>query len=350
MSFLTELEVASLSIKRMSLHVVGGESEFTPEAELDSIEQESFFIERIKDVNSSGIFSFKPDSTTKDIIEEIAKEELSFEIGAQRLSKAFSASHVGSSSDGAFFVFELDAGTDDSKLYGMIKYDYKPVVEKTTKDGQVHLRKIVEAFVEDKKALQKSCIVRCISGVAVLEVSAKDRMGKAPDLTDYFAKFLGVTRSRSDEELNNALNSVLREVLNKSKDVIPEGNVGVALSVARGVLRDRSEIDEDAVYEAICAAAGHPEDERVRIELSNCVRSEIKSKKLSGLKFKPDQKILKSSQRRRIKTVEGVIIEYPTSLEGAKVRREQSADGGLIFTVEADRLEGDNLVDGNSRK
>jgi hypothetical protein len=143
MTFLTAQEADDLRIRRMILHVVGDET-FQPEAELEAVEQERFFLGRLLDVNASGLFTFKEASATKAMIAAMASETTSFESGGQALSSAFAKSHVGASVNGAFFIFELSAGTND-RLYGMLKIDYKAAVERTHKDGQTHLRGIGRA-------------------------------------------------------------------------------------------------------------------------------------------------------------------------------------------------------------
>lgn len=112
-----------------------------------------------------------------------------FKTGGQELARAFSKAHVEASRDGAFFVFELEVGLPDTVLYSLVKYDYRSAIEFTAKEGRQSLRAIVQAFVTERRAIQKSCFVRVVAGQAETLVSAFDRMGRAPDLTDYFATF-----------------------------------------------------------------------------------------------------------------------------------------------------------------
>ncbi len=343
MGFLSNEEAAALRITRMILHVVG-DGEFQPEPELAEVEQEQFFLDRLQDVNASGLFKFKPTSPTKSAIGDIASGVTSFEAGAQALAREFSKWHVGTSVNGAFFIFELNAGVAGTQLYGMVKYDYKAAVERTEDQGQVHLRRIIDAFVEDKKALQKSCLVRVVDGVVIDEISAKDRMGSAPNLTDYFMKFLEVERDRSDEELNRSVNEGLRQVLNDTRDLLPGKDVGLALAMAKDILRNRQLIDEEAIAEAVFTAAGNPEGEDERKLIQRAINSQVKRQKLTGLSFKPDAQVLRRSQRRRLRTAEGVVLEYPTDLENASVKRTVHADGSATFVIETKRVEDDQIV------
>jgi hypothetical protein len=343
MSFLSSEEAAALRIRRMILHVVG-EVEFQPEPELAAIEQEQFFLDRLHDVNASGLFVFTETSATKAVIGEMAVGKILFEAGAQALSREFAKQHVGASIGGAFFIFELSAGIFDTHYYGMLKIDYKPAIERIQTKGGTRLRAIVEALVEDKKALQKSCLVRVTDGVVLDEISAKDRMGVSPNLTDYFAKFLDVRRNRSDEELNRDLSESLRQIFNETRDVLPGHDIGLALAKAKDALRSRSVINEDVIVEAVLLAAGDPQNEDYKDRVRSAIASQIKKQKLSGLAFKPDPQVLRRSQRRRLKTAEGILLEYPTDLENASVRRDSRPDGSATIVIETKRVEDDEIV------
>ena len=117
MSFLNEDEEASLRIRRMILHVVGGNEEFARQAEQQEIEQEEFFLQRIRNADVDGVHSFDDDSPTKGHLERVARQPDQFEACSQELSKAFARAHVGGSAAGAFFVFELSVSDTDVLIY-----------------------------------------------------------------------------------------------------------------------------------------------------------------------------------------------------------------------------------------
>lgn len=341
MSFLTDEEYKDLKISNMILHVVG-DGNFVAEHKRE-IEHEDFFIERIKDTDKDAVYSFQDASLTKSGLEEIASGAVSFERGAQALSRSFSQSHVGGSKDGAFFVFELTCGDVGKKIYSLIKYDYREVIEQAAaKDGGL-LRKIVQAFIGDKKAIQKAAIIRVINGVAELQISTLDRARSSPELSDYYAKFLDVTRTRSDEELSSAVKEALRQTFTACKKLLPEENVARAISHAIGGLRDRPKINEDAIIDAVLAAAGMPEDEETIVKLQHQTRKTIKKMRLDGLEFKPDKKILNKPSLRRVKTTEGVTLTYPDGV-GAAVVREKLEDGGEKMTVTTRKVVEDKVL------
>ncbi|CAA2145081.1 nucleoid-associated protein [Methylobacterium bullatum] len=343
MGFFTDEELLQLKIKKMILHVVG-DGGFEAQPELPAVQQEEFFLARIGEINASGLFRFEAGSATKATLEAMATGKQSFQMGGQALAGAFSKSHVGASKDGAFFVFELmplDAGV---KLYAMFKIDYKSAIERTRQDGAVQLRKIIEAFIEDRKAVQKSCLIKVAHGVALADVSAKDRIGQAPNLTDYFQRFLGVRRERSDEELNKSALSGVRNALNDVQSHLPQKDVGKAFALAKDALRHRQRIDTKAIHEAVLAALGPDPADDAKAAINAAVERQIRKQRLTGLAFKPNAQALRRSPRRRVKTVEGVVIEYPAELEDVSVRRVTHKDGRATLTIDTKHIEHDVLV------
>lgn len=346
MGFFTENEVAGIKIKNMILHVVGGE-EFLPQS-ARHVEHEEFFIARIMDTDSDAIFSFRESSQTKAQLERIAKGSESFERGSQALSANFSRWHVNSSRDGALFIFELECETADVKIYSLIKYDYSEAIEQSSVEDGGLLRRIVHAFVADKKAIQKSALIRVRNGEAEVLVSARDRMKKAPEIVDYFANFLDVTRSMSDVELNKKAVTVLKDTLQACKEDLIDCSVPRAFSKAKAMLSQRMEVDESSIMEAVIVSAGSPNDEKVLARLQNTVRRKIRSAKIENLVFPADPEILGRPPIRRIRTTEGVTVLYPDDAS-MTVHREKKATGGEIITIDTQAIKDDEIVSISSR-
>jgi hypothetical protein len=344
MSFLTDEERQSLEINAMILHVVGEEG-FTPEPQR-TVEHAPFFIARILDTDVAPVYSFTERSATRLGLEKIARGEQGFEEGTQELSYQFSQQHRTSAREGAFFIFELTTDNPRVKLYSLVKYDYREAIEQadSSSSGQNLLRRIVHAFIADKKAIQKSALVRVVDGEAEAAISAHDRVKAAPEISDYFAAFLGVERTRSDKELNEQVVQVLRKTLQDSRDILPDRDVARALRYAKGLLRDRQEIREEAVADAVLAAADNPVDEETRATLIRRVTYKMRAAKLSGLVFPPDRQVLRRPPLRRVKTTEGVVLTYPDDANALTVQRQGTPNGGEIITITTDRVVEDTLV------
>ena len=347
MGFLLEGQFASLQIKHMILHVVR-DGPFEPQSARE-IEHPDFFIERIRNTDAASVYSFKPDSAVKTKVGEMARGEITFETGAQSLSRKFAKLHHGGHKPGALFIFELGCDEPDIVIYSLIKYDYQEVIEQADADEGNLLRRIMQAFVAERKAIQKSAMIRVVDGVVEDAISTLDRMKAAPAIGDYFAEYLHVRRERTDEELTQAVKDVVRQTLSESKELLPDGNVPQAFQRAQAVLRDRQQIDENAVYEAILAAAGNPEDEGTRSQLQTRTRRKLRSAKLEGLAFSPSAHILQRPPTRQVKTTEGVTLIYPDDTDESTVRRADTSDGGQVITVTTRQVTEDRVVRDNTR-
>lgn len=345
MGFFTDDERQQLRIQNMILHVVG-DGQFEPQPARE-VEHAQFFLSRIRDTDAAPVHEFRNRSRTRDSLAEIATGEVEFEDGAQALSDAFSGQHRNTARDGAFFIFELRVDDPAVRIYSLIKYDYREAIEQAVEeDGQQRLRQIVHAFIDDKKAIQKSALVRIVGGAAEAQVSARDRTKTSPDIADYFSAFLEVDRTRSDEELNRVLLDTLRQVMVDSADLLPNNDAASALSAAKAHLRDRQQIDQDAIIESVIAAAGHP-DEEVQNVLRHRITRKLQSQRLAGLAFPPDRQVLRRPPIRRIRTTEGVTVTYPDGVTVARVQREDGP--GEIITITTDRIVEETIVREGSR-
>lgn len=348
MGFLTDQERRSLQIVAMILHVVG-EDPFIPET-ARAVEHEGFFVGRILDTDVAPVYSFKEGSATCAQLERMARSEVTFETGAQDLSREFSRFHGTTSREGAFFIFQIATDDPQTTIYSLVKYDYREAIEQAEgEQGASLLRRIVHAFIADKKAIQKSALVRVVDGHAESAISAHDRIKPAPEIGEYFARFLDVDRSRSDQDLNEAVVDVLRQTLKDSKDLLPSRDVPRALRHAKGLLRNRQEIREEAITDAVLAAAGNPEDEETRTLLLRRTTQKIRAAKLTGLVFRPDPQVLRRPPLRRVKTTEGVVLTYPDDANAVTVRRQAQPQGGEIITITTDQIVEDTVVRDSAR-
>ncbi|GFM52729.1 hypothetical protein PSCICE_39960 [Pseudomonas cichorii] len=342
MSFFSDEEIGSLQITRMILHVVGTKNfEVQPER---ALEEEVFFIGKIVDMAAAPVFMFRAVSTTRSEIEAIATGATTFVDGAQSLAASFNRAHVGGSADGVLLMFELSVKDPNVKIYSLIKYDYKLALEQNDGAPGNKLRRIVNALVDEKKAIQKTALVRVISGAADKNISATDRTKHGVDLADYFADFLSVTREVSDTELSEVTRKVLKGALQTCIEHLPGKDVAKALKKAQANLGTRKLIDEDAIVEAVMLAAGHPKDEKIVGRLEKETRSRVKKSKLHELSFEPDRRILRQPYMRKIVTTEGVTILFPDRAENPNVKVVELKGGKKQIIVDTDRVMEDSVV------
>ncbi|MBN9147948.1 MULTISPECIES: nucleoid-associated protein [unclassified Nitrobacter] len=343
MGYLTDEEFGNLRVERMIIHLVGKADEpFAPRDEID-VQEEGFFRARIQSEAGDGVHSFVDGSEVRQIVERMAKGRMSFAKGGQALARRFFDLHVRQSVSGAFFVLQLGADDRDTKLFALIKYDYREAVELTDADGRSVLRAIVQAFVKERRAVQKFCLIRVNNGAADELVCASDRMKEAPDLTDYFERYLGVQRSKSNSELSKRLNEALRGTLQEVKDLLLNADVGAAMSKAKLALQGRATVSNDDVVDAVMHAADRPDDEDIRTRIDNVTRRTLKRQQLQDVEFRPDRATLQVQPRRVVRTVEEVRLEFPGEELGRSVIRQTIGDE-VVFTVRTRRLVEDGTL------
>ena len=352
MSFFSEEEAAGLRIARMNFQIVG-EDTFVARPAMRSVEQAEFFLGRILDVDVGAAFGFQDRSNTRAQLQRMARGTLGFSAGAAALAGDFHDRHVGQSKPGAFFVFELECGIEGTRLYALLKYDYSEVLTLRRANAGEQLRRVVQAFVKDKRALQKSALVRVVGGEVEAVLSCRDRAERSPDITDFFAGFLGVVRTRDDVELNRDAISALTDIVKQAPDgTWPEGNAQ-AIRVMRQALRESVEISEETAFQAVFIAAGRPADGAQAEALRQLADRAWRRRRLLGLVFRPDPTVIRVIQKRRIRTVERIQLSYPDELTGVRVVTEAAPDGSAVITIRTQAIESneiDNESLGNVRR
>lgn len=352
MGFFSDEELASMSIAKMNFQVVGDET-FQPRAAMSAVEHSDFFLGRIREIDVASAFVFKDDSETKVIVENIAQRKVRFANGASHLASKFDSYHVGQSKSGAFFVFELKFEGPDTKIYAFLKYDYSEVLTLRGKSAGEQLRRVLHAFVKDKKALQKSALIRVVNGTAEVALSATDRGATQPNITDFFTNFLGTTRERDDLELNSAANQTLLDIAKAIPSTIWQKETRAVLARLRESLRTSAKICEETIIDAVLVAAERPTDQATIDILKNSAIKFMKKRKIYGLTFPPSESVFKAAAKRKIKTVENIKIEYPEDLSGVRVDVAKEKDGSAVITIRTQGIETDELLNesiGNIRK
>lgn len=326
----------------MIIHVIGLPDEpFAPSPELP-VQEEGFFRSRILAEAGDAVHRFEGGSLVRPILERMGRDETTFEQGGQELAQLFARDHVRQATSGAFFVFQLENGSD-TRFYALIKYDYREVVELSQENGRSMLRAILQAFVKERKAIQKICVARVVAGVAEAMVSAADRMHQAPDLTDYFARYLGVTRNRDDTELSDRLHEAMRASLQEVREHLPQGGVPAALRRMKQALQARNPVTNDDVVDAALHAANRPGDERVRAKIERKTRMHLRRRNLDDVTFQPEPRIFQLRPREFVRTAEEVRIEYPAEQLGQAIMRTDR-DGVTTFTITTRRIVEDGTL------
>jgi len=335
-------DAQQLHIAAMSMHVVGVDP-FVPEPAFAAITEEAFFLDRVVENDVDAIYAFQDDSDVKKLLSDIVSGGLTFEKGAQRLARDFNKAHVATSTDGAFFLLDL-RDDEENRFFCLIKYDYNQVLERRHSKGQTRLRRIVQAFVTEKKAVQKICLLAVVNGAISADVAARDRMRTAPELSDYFYKFLGVTRERSAAQMTTAVLDVARHVLSQFKGHLGDRSVAIAMGEVEGAMRQRQKVDAEVMGEILLGVLAVADDEKVQKSVTNAVERRFESARLHGLEFKPDPAALKTTKTVRLETAEGVVIKYSERTGETLVTRTKKPKGGETITIETSGTVVEKLV------
>lgn len=222
MAFFDEQQLAALSIERMVFHLVGpSDGDFVRLEEVSPGKFEEFFLELIRHVNSGTPYSFSDASATRERLSRILATPDVFQEESERLADDFHRKHGGSTSKGAFLVFVLRSGAEQT--FALLKYDDEEVVAYDMKDGaggrkRVTLDALERTFVQNREALQKSALIRLTDTGGELRVLDRRNQQR---VALYFEAFLDAVRIHEDAELTEKLVKVTREVLRDSEDLVP---------------------------------------------------------------------------------------------------------------------------------
>lgn len=127
------------------------------------------------------------------------------------------------------------------------------------------------------------------------------------------------------------------------KDLLPEQDVAGAFRHAQGILRDRQEINEAAITDAILAAAGNPEDEEARSASVHYAPQDLRAAKLEGWSSGPTGRFARPPLR-KVRTTEGVTFDVSRRCRGRYCPAERLAAGAERFTIETACVTEDKLV------
>lgn len=344
MSFLTDDEVANLTINRMIFHVVGKELA-TPILlnEIRPIEHSDFFIGRIKSSLKGNHFTFLDHSNTERILRIISDhaddDPECFSEQSKLLAADFQAHHKGNTSRGVFFVFELH--NDNEKLYALIKYDNEDVVryllDEAENVAQVpRLERFNESFVKKAEAMQKVALVK-LQGQNGGEIVVLDR-SKRSHISEYFEGFLQVKRTHNEQSLNEKLVEVLKRVFKENKGILPPNIAKCGVYRIFECLSQREfEFNTAEPNQALTSIFGQLDQNSPVIK--SFVR-ESRSAGILGEAFNVKPEFIQKPKRRKIETTENVVIIFD---EDNAPERTPMPDGRTEIKIITARITVDDI-------
>lgn len=321
----TEINPDALVIDKFIFHVIHQKDKAATLLKETPIgDFHDFFVERVCDTLKGNRFVFEDGSQTKAILSMIGKSGYEFLEGSKQLAINFHALHNDNIKPGVFILMQLSH--DDEKIFSIIKYDHERVLtyKYIESEGKALLEEVVNSFTKSKQALHKSAIIRIDKDMN--EVVVVDRT-VGYDITKFFKGFLNVVRKYTNIEMTKELYDAIIETNKVHKDMLPKEITTNIRSLALNALNatDIYENSDDIVTKVFGASA----NDNVKKTFSNI----LKKKDIDGESFKPDTSKLPRPKKLKVKTEEGVLIEYSESNSTLVKFDKPSEDGFYTISV-----------------
>lgn len=344
-SVLSQAEKDSFEIDAFIFHIIKKNEALPQYLEGVTLEegQKLFFKERFSEV-AEGVqheFIDKDSGVTFNLYKTMmnCSDEV-FLKTSKDLATDFKRLHGGNTSDGVFVISRVKL-VENKRLIFCLKIDDKKVYQYDIKDAKASLREIINTFVEDKKAIQKSALIDT-SGHYKWDVLAIDKNPTGiTALTKYFSSFLEVRELDSPDSLTRKAVSAAKEW------AIGHGNLlGLKYSPAEYKQKAIDYLNGAAKYSTtrfiealIWEDLSILEDEKKRKEIQNSLKSHLDYKGLSGQSFIPKTNALTLREKRHVKqTREKVKIEFTGDLKSNNITiSDKAADG--YFTIQIKTTE-----------
>lgn len=318
MTFLSDSELASLSIEQSVFHIVGpGPENFQLLEAFDAAPHAPFFLGRIRSINSGNRYTFLSDASVRTKLERIEEDPSTFQGESEQLAEAFDQGHRGSSAIGAFLVFVLRCET--GLVFALLKFEDEKVLSYAIAKGgsgkpKPTFGEIERTFVQNRNALQKAALIRL--GEAQDEVCVVDRQNPQKPAA-YFEQFLGVRRMRTEGELTKKLIDVTRTIARKHKDKLPPDAVAALSRRLYDASESGGAVDGDKIEDWFRSIVGPlPDDSPVFADL----RNHLKREGMAGESFVLEKGAVPAPRNRRVETISGVKVIFPIGLQASVVK------------------------------
>jgi len=290
-----------LEIKKFIFHVVHHGEEMPilmDETPIDGFE--IFFKKRIFEVLDGSKFDFLESSHFLDALRSIEEDEALFVPISQALAIEFHTHRDNRIKPGVMILTKV-VFQGESK-YILIKYDHEEVITYSKNGSKALLQEIKNTFSKSKESLQKSVIVNL--DAADICALVRDKSDYS-NITRFFKGFLGVTRRYDAEALTEKVREAFLNAVRKNSESLPNEYTSNAASTFYETVQSLNTFIPDEFAKQIFGIHYFP-------KLEKDFERELKSKDVYGEAFTFDKNI-KKPRKRKLKTVEGVLIQFPES-------------------------------------
>lgn len=328
MACLSDEDLEGLRIEQSVFHIVGpGDEHFQLLEAFDASPHASFFLGRIRAVNSGNRYRFLDDAPVRAQLGRIAEDATAFQDESEKLATAFNEAHGGATAIGAFLLFTLSCPS--GRVFALLKFEDEKVLSYGLKEGRSGkpaptFGEIERTFVQNRNALQKAALIRLGSeNDAVFVVDRQNPQRPAA----YFERFLHVRRLRTEGELTQAIVEATRKVAIKHKKLLPPE----ALKTLSQRLFDASQsgaaVDGERAADWFMNIVGPlPDDSPILKDF----RAELAREGMAGESFKLEKGAVAPPRNRRVETENGVKVIFPATLQDSMVSIDE-ARGQIII-------------------
>ncbi|TPG82202.1 nucleoid-associated protein [Pseudomonas mandelii] len=308
-----EMAINSTStVERIIFHIVGPKLK-TPLllTEVDDPSTHSdFFIDRLIETAKGTAYTFNVASGVRDQVSLAINSEHAFVDCSEILALRFQELYENDKRliPGVLMFLKIKSG---NKHYAaIIKYDDIKVISyktQATLDGKVKpiLDLILNTFVQDKKALQKSALININNGAG--QLVCIDRSGKNGDITDMFKKYLDASRKFTHEVLVERLLLALTETATANKDIVPTEifrRIKTAAKDAISTIENFNPKSPSALLNALFGPLHTNE------KIKSIFEKALKKQKIANETIKIPTEYFKKAARKVRETQEGVRVIY----------------------------------------
>lgn len=308
-----EITINSSSvIERIIFHIIGPDlsaPKILTEVE-DPSAHSDFFIARLIETSKGTGYSFNLASGVKLQIQQAIENVHAFVDCSQILAERFQTLYESDKRLIPGVLMLLQIKSAEERYAAIIKYDdIKVISYKTfqTEDGKTKpiLDLILNTFVQDKKALQKSALIKINGDYGNL--ICIDRSGKNGDITDKFKAFLDVSRKFSHEVLTDRLLAALIATAQSNKDIVPKTISSSIKTIAKEAVTSINVFNPENPEALLTAMFG---DLQSNEKITSSFAKELKKQKISNEIITPPENHYPKAAKKIKETHEGIKVIY----------------------------------------
>lgn len=338
-SVLTDRDKDSIEIVKFIFHIIIEKEQkpiYLKEVSLNT-EQIKFFKDRLIAVAQGVryIFPDKDNSPTYNYCKEIVDDNTTFLKLSKKITSLFKVQHKGNTTDGVFIVSLVKINNNPNYIF-LLKIDNRLVYQYKIDNDRATLKKIVDTFVEDAKAIQKMALIS-LSSDYVWEALAFER--NSDSIKQYFRAFLGVAEKDDIFELTKKSLSAATSWANQHKELLNETDVA-SIYKQRAINYLTSHVTFDS--EQFINTVIFDENEERKSRAIASFKEFLQVLGIYGQTYKISQKALtKSSIKHTTLTAEGLTLTWTG--DPARVNltlpKERENDGMYHILIKTNRIE-----------